>query len=53
MVLPGKILSGFSGIVVEQVGWVSFFFYAALMGVPAIWLATMVNKWIAGESAGA
>ena len=53
MVLPGKILSGFSGIVVEQVGWVSFFFYAALMGVPAIWLATMVNKWIAGESTGA
>jgi PAT family beta-lactamase induction signal transducer AmpG len=52
MVLPGKVLSGFSGIVVEQVGWVSFFFYAALMGLPAIWLATKVNKWIAGESSG-
>ncbi len=49
MVLPGKVLSGFSGLVVEQVGWVTFFVYAALMGVPAIWLATMVNKWFAHE----
>jgi len=51
MVLPGKVLSGFSGIIVEQVGWISFFFYAALMGLPAIWLATMVNKWFAAERA--
>ncbi len=51
MVLPGKILSGFSGSVVEQVGWVTFFFYAAAMGLPAIWLATRVNHWFATERA--
>ncbi len=51
MVLPGKVLSGFSGIVVEQVGWITFFVYAALMGVPAIWLATRVNHWFATERA--
>ncbi len=51
MVLPGKVLSGFSGIVVEQVGWITFFVYAALMGLPAIWLATRVNHWFATERA--
>jgi len=51
MVLPGKVLSGFSGGVVEQVGWVTFFFYAAAMGLPAIWLATRVNHWFASERA--
>ncbi|MEE4329259.1 MAG: MFS transporter [Wenzhouxiangella sp.] len=49
MVLPGKVLSGFSGLVVEAIGWVSFFVYAALVGVPAIWLATRVNRWFASE----
>jgi PAT family beta-lactamase induction signal transducer AmpG len=49
MVLPGKILSGFSGIVVDEIGWVTFFVYAALTGVPAIYLATKVNHWFASE----
>lgn len=49
MVLPGKVLSGFSGIVVDQVGWLNFFVYAAITGLPAIYLATRVNQWFAGE----
>jgi PAT family beta-lactamase induction signal transducer AmpG len=44
MVLPGKFLSGFSGVVVDAVGWISFFLYASLMGIPAIILAVMVSK---------
>jgi PAT family beta-lactamase induction signal transducer AmpG len=44
MVLPGKFLSGFSGIFVDAVGWVSFFIYASLMGVPAIFLAMLISK---------
>ncbi len=49
MVLPGKVLGGFSGLVVDAVGWVTFFGYAFLMGLPAIWLATRVNHWFAAE----
>jgi len=49
MVLPGKLLGGFSGVVVDAVGWVTFFGYAFLMGLPAIWLATRVNTWFAEE----
>ena len=44
MVLPGKLLSGLSGAVVDAVGWLSFFSYAALMGVPAIALAVWVSR---------
>lgn len=50
MVLPGKVLSGLSGIVVDQIGWLSFFVYAAMTGVPAIYLATRVEAWFADES---
>jgi len=44
MVLPGKILSGFSGVVVDGFGWVSFFVYAAAMGLPAIVLALVIVR---------
>jgi PAT family beta-lactamase induction signal transducer AmpG len=44
MVLPGKILSGYSGQIVDAIGWVSFFVYASLMGVPAIFLAVIVSR---------
>lgn len=36
MTLPGKVIGGFSGIVVEQYGFFWFFIYAGLLGVPAI-----------------
>jgi PAT family beta-lactamase induction signal transducer AmpG len=44
MVLPGKILSGYSGQIVDSIGWVAFFVYASLMGLPAIWLAVVVSR---------
>ncbi|WP_444902046.1 AmpG family muropeptide MFS transporter [Microbulbifer sp. SSSA007] len=39
MTLPGKFISGFSGMVVDAQGYAHFFIYAALMGVPAIILS--------------
>jgi PAT family beta-lactamase induction signal transducer AmpG len=51
MVLPGKILSGYSGQIVDAIGWVSFFVYAALMGVPAVLLAVFVNRRIKPDPA--
>ncbi len=36
--LPGKLLGGFSGVVVDSVGYISFFIYAAVLGIPAILL---------------
>ncbi len=48
MTLPGKFLGGFSGIVVEWQGYPAFFVVAAVMGIPAIILAT----WVARTGAG-
>ena len=39
MTLPGKFVSGFSGIVVDGSGYFSFFIYAALLGLPAVLMA--------------
>lgn len=36
MTLPGKFLSGFSGLVVDSTGYATFFVIAACLGVPAI-----------------
>jgi len=44
MVLPGKLISGFSGFIVETIDWFSFFIYASAMGVPAILLAVLVSR---------
>jgi PAT family beta-lactamase induction signal transducer AmpG len=38
MTLPGKFISGFSGVIVDGFGYVSFFIYAAAIGIPAILL---------------
>lgn len=38
MTLIGKIVSGFSGWIVDQVGYAWFFAYTAVLGVPALWL---------------
>ena len=39
MTLPGKFLSGFSGLVVDAAGYGDFFLYTAAMGLPSILLA--------------
>lgn len=38
MTLPGKLLAGFSGVMVEASGYVQFFVATALAGVPAVLL---------------
>jgi PAT family beta-lactamase induction signal transducer AmpG len=38
MTLPGKFFSGFSGLVVDTQGYVTFFTIAALLGLPAIFM---------------
>ncbi len=44
MSLPGRLLSGFSGQVVEMTGWVNFFIYTTAAGIPAILLAMLVVR---------
>ena len=44
MSLPGRLLSGFSGQVVEMSGWVNFFNYTTAAGIPAILLAMVVVR---------
>jgi len=44
MNLGGKLISGFSGQIVESTNWVVFFVYAAAMGVPAIVLSIWIAK---------
>ena len=36
MTFPGKFIGGFSGVVVDQLGYEFFFTYAAAIGIPAI-----------------
>ncbi len=39
MTLPGKFVSGFSGVVVDSSSYFMFFIYVALLGIPAIAMA--------------
>jgi len=50
MTLPGKLVSGFSGFIVESIDWFSFFIYASGMGIPAIVLAVVVTRRQAGPT---
>lgn len=47
MTLPAKVISGFSGIVVDTSGYTYFFIYTASLGIPAIlmvlWLIARTN----------
>lgn len=44
MTLPGKFIGGFSGFIVDGYGYVDFFIYASLMGLPAIVLVLYLMK---------
>lgn len=44
MTLPAKFLGGFSGMVVDTQGYFTFFVYAAILGTPAILLATHLMR---------
>ena len=38
MTLPGKLMSGFSGVAVDALGYYGFFVGSAILGLPAITL---------------
>jgi PAT family beta-lactamase induction signal transducer AmpG len=42
MTLPGKFISGFSGIIVDSAGYIPFFLFAAAIGLPAILLVLVL-----------
>ena len=42
MTLPGKFISGFSGVIVDGYGYFEFFVFAALIGLPAIFLVLLL-----------
>jgi len=50
MTLPGKFLGGFTGLAVDAVGYVEFFIYAALAGVPAIVLVMVLMRSEHGQA---
>jgi PAT family beta-lactamase induction signal transducer AmpG len=43
MTLPGKFIGGFSGVVVDGSGYMFFFAYAAMLGLPAIFLCLYLS----------
>lgn len=44
MTLPGKFISGWSGVIVDASSYVTFFIYASAMGVPAILLVLFLMR---------
>ncbi len=47
MTLPGKIIGGPSGVIVDHAGYVTFFIYASALGIPAI----LLILWLMGRKA--
>jgi PAT family beta-lactamase induction signal transducer AmpG len=45
MTLPGKFISGFSGLVVDHFGYFEFFVVAAMLGIPAILLVVWLSRY--------
>ena len=43
MLLPAKFLGGFSGEIVDHFGYINFFIYAAILGVPAVLIAVYLG----------
>lgn len=44
MTLPGKFISGFSGMIVDGYGYLDFFVFAAVIGLPAIVLVLVLMR---------
>ena len=49
MTLPGKILAGFSGIVVDAQGYIHLFLYTAGAGIPAVLLVLFLMRYSANR----
>lgn len=50
MTLPGQFAAGFTGLLAEHVGWVSFFLITATTGIPAVILAIVLLPWSRPET---
>lgn len=48
--LPGKLVAGGSGAVVEAVGYVGFFLYTSLLGVPALLMIALLLRRVSAHS---
>jgi len=44
MLLPGKFVAGFSGVIVDAAGYVLFFAYASVLGAPAVILVMVLAR---------
>ncbi len=44
MLLPAKFIGGFSGKIVDDYGYTSFFIYASVLGIPAVLLAIFLCR---------
>jgi PAT family beta-lactamase induction signal transducer AmpG len=45
MTLPANLIGGFSGLIVDEIGYQLFFIYTSLLGLPAILLVILLNHW--------
>jgi PAT family beta-lactamase induction signal transducer AmpG len=48
--LPGKLVMGGSGFVVDAIGWPLFFVYTSALGVPALVLLALLTRRLRGPS---
>ena len=51
MTLTPKILGGYSGAMVETMGYPAFFTFTALIGIPVLLLIYMVDKHVMSQDA--
>ncbi len=42
--LPGKVIDGFSGVLVDHLGYPTFFLYTAALSLPALWLLVLLMR---------
>ena len=52
MLLFPKFLAGFSGLVVDSVGYAQFFTMTAILGLPVLLLIWLASKYLNGEQVG-
>jgi MFS transporter, PAT family, beta-lactamase induction signal transducer AmpG len=44
MTLPANLIGGFSGLIVDKIGYQLFFIYTSVLGLPAICLVILLNR---------
>lgn len=49
MTLIPKTIGGYSGSIVENIGYMNFFLFASLLGLPVLWIIYLANKHLKFE----